>query len=388
MHNTVDELSTVRAELGRWRRDLHAHPETAFRECRTAGLVAERLRQWGITVVEGVARTGVVGTLSNGQGSSIGLRADLDALPMDEENTFEHRSTHAGCFHGCGHDGHTVMLLGAARQLASSKRFRGTVHFIFQPAEESAGGGRVMVEEGLFTRFPCDEVYALHNWPGLPAGTIAVRSGAVMASTDRWDMVVVGKGGHAAFPHQTTDPIYIATQIVAAWQALISREMTPTSPAVITTTKFHAGSAYNVIPERAELAGTVRALTPEVRDFLERRLGEVATSIAAAFGARIRLDYQRGYPCTVNDQRCAEFATSVATSLVGAEHVRTTEPPSMGSEDFAYLLQQRPGAYLWLGQADAEHAAGLHSPHYDFNDQVLPLGAALHVALAEQRLPI
>lgn len=386
MHETIEALTRVKAELGEWRRDLHAHPEIAFREHRTAKTVARRLKEWGIDVTEGVAQTGVVGTLSTGEGPSIGLRADLDALPMDEENDFAHRSSNPGCFHGCGHDGHTIMLLAAARQLATTRRFRGTVHFIFQPAEESAGGGRVMVEEGLFERFPCDEVYALHNWPGLPAGTIAVRPGPVMASTDRWDMTIRGKGGHAAFPHQTVDPIYVGAQIITAWQALISREMTPTSPAVLSTTKFHAGSAYNVIPERAELAGTVRALSPEVRAFLERRLQQVAEAVAAGFGASVHLEYTQGYPVTTNDERCATFAAKVAASLIGQQGVRTAEPPSLGSEDFAYLLQERPGAYLWLGQGDSTHVAGLHNPHYDFNDDVLPLGAALHVALAEQRL--
>jgi hippurate hydrolase len=381
----VDEIQQELAELVTWRKDLHAHPELAFEERRTSRLVADRLSAIGLTEQHTMAGTGIVATLRNGEGPSIGLRADLDALPMDEENDFAHRSTHEGRFHGCGHDGHTVMLLAAARQLARTRRFHGTVHFIFQPAEESAGGGRVMVEEGLFDRFPCDEVYALHNWPSLPAGTIAVRPGAVMASTDRWDLTVIGKGGHAAFPHQTVDPIYVGSQIVSAWQALISRELPPTTPAVISTTKFHAGSAYNVIPERAVLSGTVRTLDARVRDNLKRRLGEVAQTVAAAFGARVDLDYVSGYPCTVNDEHRAKFAAQVAVGLVGAEHVRVSEPPSMGSEDFAYMAEKRPAAYIWLGQGDAAHASGLHSPHYDFNDSVLSLGAALHVSLVETR---
>jgi len=305
---------------------------------------------------------------------------------MAEANHFAHKSTHAGRFHGCGHDGHTVMLLGAARQLARTRRFRGTIHFIFQPAEESAGGGRVMVEEGLFERFPCEQVFALHNWPSLPSGSIAVRAGAVMASTDRWDLTVVGTGGHAAFPHQTVDPILVGSHIVAAWQALVAREIPPTTPAVVSTTKFHAGSAYNVIPERAVLSGTVRALDEQVRATLKRRLEEVAVSVAKAFGARAELDYVSGYPCTMNDERCATFAAHVATELVGAERVLVNEPPSMGSEDFAYMAAVCPAAYIWLGQADAEHGAGLHNPRYDFNDEVLPLGAALHVKLAEASL--
>lgn len=386
MTTLVDEIEQELPELVSWRRDIHAHPELAFEERRTAHFVTERLRSFGFTEIHTLAGTGVVATLRNGEGGAVGLRADLDALPMDEGNTFEHRSTHSGCFHGCGHDGHTVMLLGAARHLSRTRRFQGTVNFIFQPAEESAGGGRVMVEEGLFDRFPCDEVYALHNWPSLPAGTIAVRSGAVMASTDRWDLTVVGKGGHAAFPHQTIDPIFVATQIVSSWQALISREIAPTTPAVLSTTKFHAGSAYNVIPERAVLSGTVRALDERVREALERRLEVVAINVAAAFGAKVHLEYIPGYPCTVNDEACAAFAAGVAASLVGSERVLESEPPSMGSEDFAYMAQRCPAAYIWLGQSDAGHASGLHNPHYDFNDSVLSLGAALHVGLVEAKL--
>jgi amidohydrolase len=382
----VSHLTGQLDEFRSWRRDIHAHPEIAFEEFRTARIVAEKLRSFGIDTTEGIAATGVVGRLSNGVGPAIGLRADLDALPMEEQNGFEHRSKHAGCFHGCGHDGHTVMLLAAARYLSETRKFQGTINFIFQPAEESAGGGRVMVEEGLFDRFPCDQVYALHNWPSLPNGCIAVRSGAVMASTDRWDLNVIGKGGHAAFPHQTVDPILVGAHIVAAWQALVSRELSPTTPAVVSVTKFHAGSAYNVIPERAVLSGTVRALGEDIRAQLKRRLLETAQGLGSALGAKIELDYVSGYPCTVNDERCAEFAASVARGLVGEQNVLGNEPPSMGAEDFAYLAAVRPGAYIWLGQADATHTAGLHNPRYDFNDTVLPLGAALHVALAETYL--
>lgn len=386
MTTVVDEIKRDLNDLVVWRRDIHAHPELAFEERRTAQFVRERLAAFGITEVSGLAGTGVVATLRNGEGPSVGLRADLDALPMDEANDFAHKSRHEGRFHGCGHDGHTVMLLGAARHLARTRRFRGTIHFIFQPAEESAGGGRVMVEEGLFDRFPCDQVFALHNWPSLPAGSIAVRAGAVMASTDRWDLTVVGKGGHAAFPHQTVDPILVGSHIVAAWQALVAREVPPTTPAVVSTTKFHAGSAYNVIPEKAVLSGTVRALDEQVREALKRRLADVANGIATAFGASAELDYVSGYPCTINDERCASFAARVAGELVGEARVLVNEPPSMGSEDFAYMARVRPAAYIWLGQADAEHGSGLHNPHYDFNDGVLPLGAALHVSLAEASL--
>ncbi len=377
-----------RDEFARWRRNLHAHPELAFEEHATSALVAEKLGSFGIDVHRGLAGTGVVGSLRVGESEHrIGLRADMDALPMAERNEFEHRSQIDGCFHGCGHDGHTVMLLAAARHLSETRNFDGTVHFIFQPAEETAGGGRVMVQEGLFDRFPCDEVYALHNWPSLPLGQIAVRGGAIMAATDQWDLTVVGKGGHAAFPQLTVDPIYVGTQIVQAWQGLLSREMTPTSTAVISTTRFEAGSAYNVIPERAHLAGTLRTLDPALQDYLERRMNEVAKSVAMAWRAESEFTFRRGYPATHNDPTCAEHAAEAAARVVGDVGVVRDYAPSMGGEDFAYMLQARPGAYLWLGQHDESHAAALHSPHYDFNDDALPLGASLYVALAESRLP-
>ncbi len=385
----VPAIADKNSEYASWRKRLHSHPEIAFEERETSAFVADKLRSWGIEVHEGLARTGVVGRLRAGASHrTIGLRADMDALPMQELNDFAHRSKTDGHFHGCGHDGHTVMLLAAAEYLARTKNFDGTVHFVFQPAEENAGGGRVMVVDGLFERFPCDEIYALHNWPDLPFGKIAVRGGAVMAATDRWDLEVVGKAGHAAFPQHAIDPIYVGTQIVQAWQGLVSRETTPTSPVVISTTKFHAGSAYNVIPERAELAGTARTLDPELQDRLERRMEEVAGSVARAWNANVTFDYQRGYPVTVNDVECANHAASVAAALVGAEDVVREYPPSLGGEDFSFMLQQRPGAYLWLGQGAPSHSAPLHSARYDFNDAALPLGASLHVELVESRLSL
>ncbi len=374
-------------EFVRWRHQIHAHPELAYQERDTARFVAEKLSSWGIEVHQGLATTGVVGRLSAGASERrIGLRADMDALPMQEKNQFLHRSKNDGCFHGCGHDGHTTMLLAAAWHLSQTRNFDGTVHFIFQPAEETAGGGRVMVEQGLFELFPCDEVYALHNWPTLPKGQIAVRGGPVMAATDQWDLEVIGRGGHAAFPHTTVDPIYVGTQIVQAFQGLLSREMTPTDAAVISTTRFVAGSAYNVIPDKAILAGTVRTFDLALQDTLDRRMGEVARSVAAAWRAEAVFTFNRGYPATHNDAECARYAAEAAAKVVGEASVITEYEPSMGGEDFAYMLQACPGAYLWLGQRDDSHPAQLHSPHYDFNDSVLTQGASLYVALAESRL--
>jgi amidohydrolase len=373
--------------LIQWRHDIHARPELAFEEHKTSAFVADKLAEWGVAVTRGIAGTGVVGTLQAGKSArSIGLRADMDALPMQEQNHFPHRSKVDGCFHGCGHDGHTIMLLGAARYLSQTRSFDGTVHFIFQPAEEMAGGAGVMVDEGLFERFRCDEVYALHNWPALPLGKIAVRGGGVMAAADQWDLDVNGKGGHAAFPDLTVDPIFVATQIIQAWQGLVSRETRPTDAAVISTTRFTAGSAYNVIPDGAKLGGTARSIDPRVRDRLEQRMGELARSVAAGWGAEAVFRYKRGYPVTVNDQRCASVAALAAGRVVGEAGVVEDYEPSMGGEDFSYMLEARPGVYIWLGQGTEGHPAPLHSTHYDFNDDALAIGASLHVELVESQL--
>jgi amidohydrolase len=374
-------------ELVAWRRDLHAHPELGFEEHRTSRLVAERLASFGLEVHRGLARTGVVGTLrGRGEGPAILIRADMDALPMEEEGDRPHRSRNPGAFHGCGHDGHTTILLGAARALAREPAFDGTVHFVFQPAEEGLGGGRVMVEEGLFELFPCDEVYALHNWPELPRGQIAVRSGPVMAASDLLDIEIEGVGGHAAMPHRGIDPIHVAAEVICALQGLVSRHTSPLDSAVISITEVHAGSAYNVIPRTATLRGTCRSLRPETRDALEAGVRRVAEHVAAAFGATARVDYRRNYPPTVNWPEPTAKAARAAAAVVGAANVRQDLAPTMGGEDFAFLLEQRPGAYLWLGAGGGGHPCHVHNPRYDFDDALIPLGVRLWVELVRQLL--
>jgi hippurate hydrolase len=375
------------AELVALRRDIHAHPETAFEERRTAEVIARRLADYGLAVHRGLATTGVVGSLSAGNGGrAIALRADMDALPLPELNAFPHRSRHEGKMHACGHDGHVAMLLGAARELVRTRNFHGTVHFIFQPAEEGKGGGRVMVEEGLFERFPVEAVYGMHNWPGLPAGHFAVHSGPVMAGSDEFEITVHGRGGHAAMPHQAVDPVAAGAALVQALQTVVSRNVHPVDAAVVSVTQFHAGDAYNVIPETAWLRGTARAFRPEVQDTIVAAMQRICRGVAAAFGARIELRYERGYPPTLNDQEQAEVCRSVARGLVGADKVCTDLQPTMGAEDFAYMLQVKPGCYVWIGNGPGEGGCMLHSPHYDFNDAILPVGVAYWVRLVEHVL--
>ena len=383
----INSIAAMQDEMTAWRRDIHAHPEIAFEEARTAGLVAERLRSWGIEVHEGVAKTGVVGVL-RGRGESgraIGLRADMDALPMTEETGLPYQSTNPGRFHGCGHDGHTTMLLGAAKYLAETRNFDGTVHFIFQPAEEGAGGGRLMVEEGLFDRFPCDHVFALHNWPDLPIGKVAIRSGAVMAASDELHITVRGRGGHAAMPHHCIDPVVVAAQIVTGLQTVVSRTTDPLDAAVLSITKLEAGVAFNIIPEEARLSGTARTFKASVQARLEADMRRMAEGIAAGFGATAELRYIRGYPATINPDDGAAIATSVAGSVVGTDNVVDDNPPTMGAEDFSFMLMQRPGAYIQVGAADGG-GHGLHNPRYDFNDEILPIGTSLLASLVETRM--
>jgi len=371
------------------RRDLHAHPELAFAEQRTSDLVAQRLHAAGMDVRRGFAGTGVVGLLAGrAPGPMIGLRADMDALPLDEANTFAHRSRHAGRMHACGHDGHTAILLGAAETLARLPDFAGSVAFIFQPAEEGDGGARRMIDEGLFVEFPCEEVYALHNWPGLEAGSFAIHRAAVMASADQFDIVLEGVGAHAAMPHQGRDPVTAAAALIQTLQTLVSRRTDPLDAAVISVTRLQAGEAYNVIPAQVTIGGTVRALDNARRDAIEDELRAAAEGIAAAHGLRARLDYRRGYPATVNHAAQADLCRAVAAELVGPEAVRTDLPPSMGAEDFAFMLQAKPGCYLWLGNGPGHGGCTLHNPHYDFNDAVLPLGVRFWCALVARRLPI
>lgn len=386
--NIIPQLAADKDIMSTWRRDIHAHPEIAFEEHRTAQLVAEKLREFGLEIETGIAGTGVVGTLTKGRGNrAIGLRADLDALPIQEANKFAHKSTHPGKMHACGHDGHTTMLLGAAKYLAEHGEFEGTVYFIFQPAEENEGGGRVMVEEGLFDRYPMEAVYGMHNIPGMPVGTFAVKPGPMMAAFDIFELVVTGKGGHAAMPHLTIDPIVVGTKIVEAYQSIVSRSIDPQDPVVLSVTQFHAGDAYNVIPNKVSISGCTRCFSPRVQEKLEAQMKQVATEICRAYGATCEFKYERRYPPTVNSEIEAHLAGSVATELVGADSVNLNPKPAMASEDFAYMLQEKPGAYIWIGNGDGEGSCMVHNPSYDFNDEILPIGATLWVKLAETSLP-
>lgn len=383
----IEQIRNNLPRLTALRRDIHAHPETAFEEHRTAELVAQHLQACGIETHRGVGRTGVVGVLRNGSSArAIGLRADMDALPITERNDFSHRSRNDGRMHACGHDGHTTMLLGAAEYLAASRNFDGTVVFIFQPAEEGQGGGREMIDDGLFVRFPVDVVFGLHNWPGMPVGHMAVHSGPVMASADEFEIVVTGHGAHAAMPHLGVDPVLAGSALVQALQSIASRNTHPVDSVVVSVTKFHAGEAHNVIPDRAVLAGTVRAFKPEVQDATELAMRRVCAGIGASFGAEITLDYRRGYPPTVNSADEARYCAEVARGLFGDTQVHTDMQPTMGAEDFAFMLREKPGCYVWLGNGPGEGGCMLHNPHYDFNDEIIPLGATYWVRLAERWL--
>ena len=369
-------------ELTAFRRDLHAHPETAFEERRTARRVAERLRSWGLQVHTGLARTGVLGTLACGDGPVIGLRADMDALDLQEAEGLPYVSQHPGRMHACGHDGHVTMLLGAARYLSENPGFRGTVRFIFQPAEENVAGGRVMVEQGLFERFPMDAVFALHNMPGMEAGRLGVRPGIVMAAADFFDLTLSGGGGHGAYPHKLRDPIVTAAQIVTGWQTLVSRQTDPLESAVISVTRIHGGSTCNVIPDEVELSGTVRAFSEAVQDQLESGMHRMADGIASAHGVTAELDYDRRYRATVNSRRESALMLQAMGATVGAERVDDDPPPTMGAEDFGWMLARCPGAYGVIGNGtEGSHGAGLHSPGYDFNDAIIPSGVAFWVNL-------
>jgi amidohydrolase len=389
----VEFLRAQHAELTAVRRDLHAHPELGFEEHRTAEVVTRELSAMGVEFHAGVGKTGVVGVIrgeATGSGQAIGLRADMDALPMHEENNFAHVSRFKGRMHGCGHDGHTTMLLGAARYLARTRRFNGTVYLIFQPGEEGFGGGKAMVDDGLFERFPADQIYALHNWPGLPPGQIAVRPGPMMAAADRIEIHIEGRGGHGAHPYLSIDPVLVAGHIITAAQSIVARNVSPIDTAVVSLCAMHAGNlaAMSVIPRDARLVGTVRTFRPKTQDDIERRLNDLVHSIAAAFGATATLKYERMYPATINTAREAEFAASVADGLVGPNNVVRDLEPSMGSEDFSFMLQKRPGAYARLGQGGAEGGCFLHNTRYDFNDEVIPLGGGYLAALAEAAMPL
>lgn len=389
----MDFLPELANRIASLRRDLHAHPELAFEEMRTAGVVAAHLKGLGLEVFEGIAKTGVVAHLKLGDSPrAIGLRADMDALPLPELNGFPHRSRHEGRMHACGHDGHTAMLLGAAEALVTlhnhgRANFDGTVHFIFQPAEEHEGGGRVMVEEGLFERFPMQMVFGLHNWPGLPAGSIAVTEGPVMAGADRFDIRITAHGAHAAMPHQGTDAILAGADLVQALQTLVSRATDPLDAAVVSVTRFHAGHADNILPEQAVLGGTVRCFDPALQDALEAGMRRVCQGIELTHRVKIDLDFLRGYPPTLNAPEAVAVSLAAATATVGAEHVLVNLKPSMGAEDFAYLARVVPGCYVWLGNGPGAGGCMLHSPHYDFNDEIIATGIRYWIKLVETALP-
>ena len=380
-------------EITAFRRDLHAHPELGFEEIYTSGRVREALRACGVDEIhEGIGKTGVVGVIrgrSTASGRMIGLRADMDALPMREDNDFGWRSASEGLMHGCGHDGHTAMLVGAARYLAETRDFDGTAVLIFQPGEEGCAGARVMIEDGLFDRFPVNAVYAMHNWPAMPAGTVGINRGAMMAAADRITIEIKGKGGHGAHAYQTIDPVVVAAHIITAAQTIVSRNVRPIDAAVVSICAVQAGDlgAMSVIPGEATLVGTVRTFSARVQAQVEQRLTELCTAIASGFGATATIKYERIYPATINTAPEAMFAADVAESLVGAKNVDRSMEPSMGAEDFSFMLQKKAGAYLRIGQ-DVREGAFLHNSRYDFNDEILPLGAALHAGLVEQGMPL
>jgi amidohydrolase len=383
----IAELRDYQPELTAIRHDIHAHPELAFAEARTADLVAAKLHEFGCTVDRGLAGTGVIGTIRCGSSpAAIGLRADMDALPIHEHNDFAYRSTADGRMHACGHDGHTAMLLGAAKYLAATRNFDGTVHLIFQPAEEGDGGRRVMVEEGLFDKFPCDAVFALHDKPGIPVGHVAATSGPLLAASDQWDIWVKARGTHAAYPPLGIDPFVIGAEIVLALETIASRSLDPLAAAVVSVGFMKGGSAYNAIPDELHIGGTARCLLPQVQDVIERRIGEIARGAAAAHGATAEILYHRNYPPTINHPAETEFAAAVAAEICGVDGVIRDLPPSLGGEDFSFMLNTRPGAMLWLGNGPGEGDCVLHNARYDFNDAALPIGASLLARLVERFL--
>jgi amidohydrolase len=397
----IDSILSEAASIVAVRRDIHAHPELCFEERRTADVVAAKLTEWGIPIHRGMGTTGVVGIVHGRDGGkcgrAIGLRADIDALPMQEFNTFDHKSQHEGKMHACGHDGHTAMLLAAAQHLSKNRHFDGTVYLIFQPAEEGGGGAREMIADGLFKQFPMEAVFGMHNWPGMPVGTFAASTGPVMASSNDFRIVIHGKGAHAAMPHNGTDPVPVACQMVQAFQTIISRNKKPVDAGVISVTMIHAGEAVNVVPDSCEIRGTARTFTFEVLDLIEQRMKEIAEHTCAAFGATCEFHFRRNYPPTINHAAETAFVREVLANIVSPEQIWEQEP-TMGAEDFSFMLQERPGCYLFIGNGEGAHRAGyeggghdvgpcmLHNPHYDFNDELIPLGATFWVRAVEQWL--
>jgi hippurate hydrolase len=383
----IPRIEEFHDDLVNWRHDIHAHPELGFEERRTSDLVAEKLAGFGCEVHRGIGRTGVVGRLRIGNSSrSVGLRADMDALPIQEANSFTYRSRYDGRMHACGHDGHTTMLLGAARYLAETRNFDGTVHFIFQPAEEGLGGGDAMVKDGLFDRFPCDAIFGMHNAPGLAVGKFAIRTGAMMAGGAYFDIGVTGRGAHGARPEAAIDPVIVASHITTALQTIVSRNVRPVDTAVLSVTQIHAGDAYNVIPQQAFIRGTARAFSAETLGMIEENMHRIATGVASGFGATAELDFRIVFPPLINDASEAAFIADVAAELVGADNVNPNAGLVMASEDFSFMLNSRPGAYIRIGNGDELGGCEVHNPGYDFNDEVLGLGASLFAQLAERKL--
>ncbi len=382
----INRIAEFTNDMKMWRRDIHAHPETAFSEERTSKIVANKLEGFGVKVHRGLAVTGIVGTLTNGSGPSIGLRADLDALDMQELNKFDYSSKHPGKMHACGHDGHTTMLLGAARYLAETKKFSGTVQFIFQPAEENEGGGKLMVDDGLFEKFPVDAVYGMHNWPDLEAGTFAVVEGPLMASFDIFELIINGIGAHGGMPHRGVDPIPVAAEIVGALQTIVSRTIDPIDSAVVTVTQIHAGDAWNVIPESVLLRGTARSFRSEVQEDLEFSMRRIAEGICKAHNCTMEMTYERRYPPTVNERRAVKAARRAAEDVAGIDKLIDDTIPSMGAEDFAFMLNAKPGCYVWIGNGSGKGGCTLHNPNYDFNDDILAIGASYWARLVELEL--
>jgi hippurate hydrolase len=383
----VDRIKSFHDELTTWRQDLHAHPELGFEEQRTSDFVAHKLAEFGCTVHRNIGKTGVVGVLQTGNGPSIGLRADMDALPIEEANDLPYRSKHKGVMHACGHDGHTTMLLGAARYLAETKNFDGTVHFIFQPAEEGIGGAKAMLEDGLFDRFPCSSVFGMHNTPGLPVGKFAIRPGPMMAGGAFFDITVTGRGSHGARPENGIDPLLAACHLTAALQAIVSRNISPSDTAVLSVTAIHAGEAYNVIPETAVIRGTVRTFKTETMKQIEAGMKRTAAGICAGFGAAAVVDFRDLFAPLVNNPAETQFMVDAARDLVGDADVDGNRGVVMASEDFSFMLDVCPGAYINIGNGDTVGGTPVHNPNYNFNDAILPLGAGLYAQLVEKKLP-
>ena len=390
-----NEIINIVPEVENWRQELHSHPELGYEEKWTSSFVIEKLESFGIEVHKGLGKTGVVGVLKGkkatqggGGNKAIGLRADMDALPMTEENDFSYKSKFEGRMHACGHDGHTAMLLGAAKMLSSKKDFDGTVYFIFQPAEEGGGGGLAMIEDGMFEQFPMDSVWGMHNWPGMAEGTVAVHKGSVMAAADKFEVTINGSGGHAAMPQATNDPVLATTAVIQALQQIVSRKQNPLDSVVVSVTQVNAGSGFNIIPQKADFIGTIRTISSNTRINVHKQFTDICEATALAYGCFAEVSIIKGYPVTVNHIEESEKAIKVASSLFGPESVKTNLPPSMGAEDFAYMLEKKPGSYIWLGAGEGKSGCMLHNTKYDFNDNVLPLGISYWEQLVKSELPL